>query len=484
MKKNLLLLILIVSGFGLTQITAKTELIKVNIQHTLSSNDVETAAQITFTAPGSGKVLLHFDGYIYSSEPQKILLAANNSPNWLPNDGQVTVNIESADRKMRSFSHTRIFNVTAGDYTFYAVGKKNGSVNAAVYGTFTMEFFPEGDESIVSSVGISQTFIDVNNLTTVGQTTINCTATGKAYVRFDGYAHITPGDRINFAASDEEDWDYNAGHVGLESTDDSHKQVPFAHTRVYTVNPGEHTFYAVAQVYGESAGDGITSIYANLSVVFIPDDAQFDNGFAEFVQPNVNLENIATLASVTLNPTSTGQVIVNTSGMVLSDPGDRIIIAASDDELWHINDGAVAVFAVSDDVNRNSFSHTRVYDVTAGSKTFYCVAQNYVNEGGSGIAHFHGMLTAMFIPNEVSGIHDDALTAGFNLSPNPVTNVLHVEGLTTGSLVSIFTMDGKLLQRFVTDEESTDIDTSDLGSGIYVINITNKNGTTGKKFVK
>ena len=100
---------------------------------------------------------------------------------------------------------------------------------------------------------------------------------------------------------------------------------------------------------------------------------------------DIDVSSQTTVGEVTIRPDKSGKAIVRFDGNVTSDPGDAIVLAASDTTLWKLNAGNVTVEAVSDDINGNSFSHSRVYDVTEGSHTFYAVAHNYVEteEGGN-----------------------------------------------------------------------------------------------------
>jgi len=111
----------------------------------------------------------------------------------------------------------------------------------------------------------------------------------------------------------------------------------------------------------------------------------------------VNLRGSAvTLATLTLQAPTSGDVVVHFDGECVSDVGDRIVLAASDTQRWGLNDGNVGVMAPSADVTMQSFSHSRVYHVLAGPQNFYAVAQNIVNESGSGIASIYANLTAEF----------------------------------------------------------------------------------------
>lgn len=485
MKKNLLLIALFLVGFSMAEISANPILEKQNINFTFSGSNTETAGELTITAPSAGKVYLHFDGRVYSEAGTRILLAVNDTPSWSINDGHVAAIIQSDQVRSRNFSHTRVFNISAGDHTYYAVAKNaSNAESCTIYGEFTVEFVADDDEAIIGFSGVNETFINVSNKTTVGHVTINPTVAGKAYVSFDGFAYVTPGDKITMAASDTENWGTNSGNVGIESQSDAMKQVPFQHNRVYDITPGDHTFYAIAHNYVETDGDGVISVYGSLSVRFIPENASFDSDYNIIETSGINLENKTTVGSIVLHPTSAGQVVVNFSGSCISHPGDRIILAASNDETWHINDGTVSVEAINTDLNGNCFSHSRVYDVTEGEHTYYAVAHNYVHTSGPGTASIYGILTAMFLPDEVTMGVNDLVEKSFNAYPNPVSDILVVDGLTQGSLISIFSVDGKLQKRLTANDEKINVSTTDLNSGTYIINVTNEKGTSGSKFVK
>ena len=115
---------------------------------------------------------------------------------------------------------------------------------------------------------------------------------------------------------------------------------------------------------------------------------------------NVNLRasSAVVLATMPFDAPTAGRVVVRMDGYCVSDSADRIIIAASNVPDWGTNDGNVSFFAPHTDFKRRSFSHTRVYDVVQGLDTFYAVAQNYVDENGSGIASVYGHLTLEFFP--------------------------------------------------------------------------------------
>jgi hypothetical protein len=275
--------------------------------------------------------------------------------------------------------------------------------------------------------GISETNINVRgNPVTVGQININITQPGKVVVHFDGQCYADVGDLIVLAASNSPNWTPNDGNVGVEVVNSDVNHESFSHTRVYNVNAGSHDFYAVAQNYVETAGSGIASIYASLTVEFFPDIANYP--FVEhqgISETNINVRgNPVTVGQININVTQPGKVVVHFDGDCYADVGDRIILAASDSPNWSINDGNVGVEVVNSDVNHASFSHTRVYDVAAGSHDFYAVAQNYVEMDGSGIASIYASLTVEFFPdiaNYAFVEHEGIVKTSIYVRGNPVT---------------------------------------------------------------
>jgi phosphodiesterase/alkaline phosphatase D-like protein len=358
--------------------------------------------QITINPVVSGKVIVTFDGMCVSSPGDRIVLAASNTTSWGANYGQVSVEAVDSDVNGNSFSHTRVYEVNPGGHSYFALAQNveetGGSGIASVYGSLTVEFIPASN-SIVGYLGISKTNLNLTNETTVGTVTINPTVSGQAIVRFSGYCISSPGDGIVLAASNTASTGVNDAIVIVEAINSDINIRPFSHTRVYNVSPGSRSFYAMAeQSIVEHDGTGIASIYGSLTVEFVQTSSSIV-GFTGINRTSLNLSNETTLGQVTINPTVKGKVLVRFDGMCLSSPGDLIVLAASNTQSWEVNDGNVAVEALDTDLRTNSFSHTRVYSVSPGSKTFYAVGHNYVETDGNGIASIYGSLTVIFFPD-------------------------------------------------------------------------------------
>jgi len=118
--------------------------------------------------------------------------------------------------------------------------------------------------------------------------------------------------------------------------------------------------------------------------------------WANISSGGVNFHDVTVIATVTLDVPTDGYIVVHFDGRAKPSVGDRLVLAASDDGDWHINDGTVSIYG---DGHTHSFSHTRVYQVSAGSHDFDAVGQIWVNYGGDDIASVYGTLTATFYPN-------------------------------------------------------------------------------------
>ncbi|UCF78356.1 MAG: T9SS type A sorting domain-containing protein [Candidatus Eiseniibacteriota bacterium] len=395
-------------------------------------------AQQIITVAEAGNVVVQFDGQCWSSPGDRIILAASKTPLWYSNDGHTEMEAYDSDINIRSFSHTRVYPVSAGTHTFYAVGENfvetAGSGIASVYGSLVVKFFPDGvDVPLVSHTGIVVDYEDVRGASTlIAQRNITVGVSGNALVRFDGVCVSTPGDRIILAASNTTSWSGNDGCTAVEAIDSDLDTTPFSHSRMYSIGPGSHDFYAVAENIVETDGDGIASFYGSLTVEFFPTSA--GDAFVQHTgvsQTNVYVRGApVVMDSLIISPTELGTAIVRYEGLCVSDVGDRIIVAASDKRDWESNDGNVGVEAVSADLEFNSFSHTQAYNIAAGSHTFYGVCENYVETAGSGIASNYASLSVEFFPGMVIAVDEQGpMSAPFALKqnyPNPFNPLTHI----------------------------------------------------------
>ncbi len=456
------------------------------IQTNVNVRDNPTVmGEISFNLPTSGKVIVRFDGSCSSSVGDRIILAASNQADWSVNDGNLGVQAINDDLNRTPFSHTRVYDVIAGNHTFYAVAQNyvetSGTGIASVYGSLTVEFIPDNSSILVEHQGIIETNINVEgDPVAVGQISINAPSSGKVKVRFDGNCISDPGDRIILAASNTVGWVPNDGAVGVEAISSALRRNAFSHTRVYDVAAGNHTFYAVAQNYVETDGNGMASIYGSLTVEFVPDNANELLEHQGIIQTNINVRgNPVTVGEVTINAPMAGTVVVNFDGNCIADVGDRIVLGASNTGDWGVNDGNVGVEVLDSDLNRKSFSHTRAYDVPAGTHTFYAVAENYVETDGDGEASIYASLTASYSPNMITATseteHVVAIPAFY---PNPTRGLvqLSLEEVPQVDFIRVLDTNGKVLKTLSrSSAKINEVDLSEFQNGAYYIELLNEN---------
>lgn len=284
----------------------------------------------------------------------------------------------------------------------------------------------------------------------VGSITTGSDVPGTFFVDFDGICISSPGDRIRVAASNQKDWGPNDGAVSVEAYNDDVNRMSFSHTRAY-VNSGlgKQTFYAIAE-NTNTGGSGSAYFYGRLVVRFFPDEAAVKAHHEGVATKSLDLRTAeVTVASHNITADKAGKVLVRFNGYVFSDKGDRIILAASNKKGYGINDGHVQVLKKDDIVDRTPFSHTRVYSVKAGKHTFYAMAVNSIDLGGSGKAYIYGSFSVIYVPDgEDYSIEFKGVTKSFeNLRGAPVA-LATIPVNTEKPATAIATFDGMCFPSF------------------------------------
>jgi hypothetical protein len=122
--------------------------------------------EVGVTAPVAGKVVLNFTGTCIGSFGDYLKLAASDTPDWGPNDGNLGFEPFSSDRNRTSFSHTRVYDVAAGEHHFYGIGENVqeffGSGLAVVYGSLNATFFPGESVAAAEPDALEQVILTPN----------------------------------------------------------------------------------------------------------------------------------------------------------------------------------------------------------------------------------------------------------------------------------------------------------------------------------
>jgi len=241
-----------------------------------------------------GKVFLHIDGQVSSDFGDQIMLSASNVPSWLVGDGSVAVKALSTSQRLSPYSHSRVYNAASSD-TFYAVTRnvvgQAGSGNASIYGNLSAQYFPTSGLAKVSVREIEKDDMNVRGAP-VAFDSITITAATDGYVlaQLDGYCTSQLGDRILFAVSNNRSWGANSNCVSMSAAYSTNKFNTIAHSRLFPIPAGTHTFYSVSQNYGDLDGDGLVDVLANFTVKFFPEITvgvnEITNNTSFMVYPN------------------------------------------------------------------------------------------------------------------------------------------------------------------------------------------------------
>ena len=129
--------------------------------------------------------------------------------------------------------------------------------------------FPQGHPMAEVAI-IKKTSLDFNTQKILGAVTLDIPKPGRVVVRFDGQAIPDDGDRLILTTSLTGSWTPNTGEVWVYG-DNGGRGYPFSNTRFFYVSGGMYTFEAIGQVYADTAGSGIASVYGTLTAQYYPD---------------------------------------------------------------------------------------------------------------------------------------------------------------------------------------------------------------------
>ena len=454
--------------------------------------------QLEVDIPSDGKVNVRFNGYCTNSVGDGITLGANNIPDWDVNDGNVSSRVKDSLYKTNTFSHSRTFTVQKGKSTYYAVGQnwvgQNGDGIATIKGQLTVEFVPDSqDNSIFTSDGMT-IYPQVLNteLALLDSVSITTSVKGKVMVVFDGAANSD--SLISLATNSIAEWPETNENTDLRFFNHSYYTRSFINTRVYSVDPGTHTFYAMGKKIQGNMTSSNNAVYASLNAHFIADnDAEIMIDNISFDEKNmVDDEKITELRMIQIDAPADGKAVVYLTGIGEMDMDDDLILDVFDtDTITNIGDG-VFVQPSSQYDHSVPFSRTRIFDVKKGTNTFYAFAKYNNGDNGTGSGNVKGQLIAKFVeePGVMSSIRNtDVFRNHILLYPNPTTGLLfgksETESLGLATEITIFDSQGKRLSfTQIHDFNQFSTDLSHFPDGVYYFCVRNSHGIANYKIVK
>lgn len=88
------------------------------------------------------------------------------------------------------------------------------------------------------------------------------------------------------------------------------------------------------------------------------------------------------------------------------------------------------------------------------------------------------------ITNAKLGASEVSQNVQLNVYPNPASDQLNIDGISGNSVVTIFSMDGRLISRTACTTSLVAIETASLEAGMYIVQVEDANGIRTKQFVK
>ncbi|MBP6732142.1 MAG: T9SS type A sorting domain-containing protein [Chitinophagales bacterium] len=436
---------------------------------------------VIFDVPVAGRIILRFDGYCVSDSGDRIILAASNTPNWTPDDGNVGVLAPHQGFKRRAFSHTRVYDVAMGLDTFYAVGQnyvdKNGSGIASVYGHLTLEYFPVTGPALVidSNINFSGDVRSVQRV--LAKVFSPLEPAGKVLVHMDGQLYSEPGDRIMLTAANMPSWLVDAGSVAAMALSSTQRLSTFSHSRVYAQNASPDTFYAVAKNVVNQQGSGTVGVSGNLSAVFYPTAGIATIDVRSILEDDLDARGAAVaFDSITINAPVDGFALAQLDGYCTTSVGDEMLFAVNDRPDWEVNEGHITVSAPYTNNVFSTLSHSRLFPVTAGTHTFYSVVENTGLTGGNGLADILANFTVKFYPEINVGIQEAKAASSFNIYPNPANDVLMIlfNDNNHTEKIEITDIAGRVVQAVQTEGNAQmQLNISQLPAGVYLVRSKN-----------
>jgi len=128
----------------------------------------------------------------------------------------------------------------------------------------------------------------------------------------------------------------------------------------------------------------------------------------------------------------------------------------------------------------NSGSDTAIVTITAEANTAISQRAVVVTVTATGVVD----QTIMVIQNGTPSTTKNINSNSFNIYPNPVSEMLHIEGLQKETIGSIYNANGQMVQRSRIGIEEGEIYVSKLPAGLYILKMSVDNEVMLKMFIK
>lgn len=441
--------------------------------------------ELEIDAPSNGYVIVKFEGNVWSSSQDRIILAASDIENWTSNDGNIGVSAYDSSHVINYFSHSRLYTISKGLKKFYAIGHNfvdlNGNGRATIKGRLTIEFIASsGNSQLVRAQGnviypvlLSSTEKRIDSLS------ITNNEEGKLIVMVDGVSNGDIKEELSLSSSLNGQWNQDKDNITMIQNVSYNTQL-FEYCKIYNVIPGTQNVRLLAKkILGDSTYDRNGFIY-NFSVQFIANGKKDFLVYHQEITHELNKNDTnKTCGVLRLTLKDKGKALVTFIGNCKNTLEDIVSLTLVDSTKGFSD--SVKIYAQPSVSHNNQvfYQINSILDLKEGENSFKILGGFEPKSSGSGIANIYGNLIVKIISDDSStGILDHSVKhESISIFPNPTTGLLYLNEKVQSAIhrILIFDHNGKEInpsQWKIVNDNSIDI--QHLQDGVYFLKINDE----------
>ncbi len=442
--------------------------------------------ELEVDAPSDGYVIVKFEGNVWSSAFDRIVLAASDAESWFSNDGNIGVDAYDSTHIINYFSHSRLYPVSKGLKKFYAVGQNfvdlGGNGRATIKGRLTVEFIASSaNNQVVKAKGsIIYPVLLSSKEKRIDSLSIQNKEEGKLIVIVDGVCNGDTKEELLLSSSLDGQWNQENENITMIQNVSYNTQL-FEYCKIYDVTPGTQNVYLLSKkLKGDSTYDRNGFIY-NFNLQFIPNDRKdFTVHHQEIAHELKKNDANKTCGELIIPSKDKGKALVTFIGNSQSALDDILSLTLINSTKGFSDSTKILAQPNVSHNNYVFYQINAILDLEEGQNSFKIIGDFEPNSSGNGSASIYGTLIVKIISDDSStGIHENTAQNDADiLYPNPTTGFIHftANNQLSSQPVLIFDQSGKLVssgQYKVINDNS--IDMQRLQNGIYFVKLGNEN---------
>ncbi len=449
----------------------------------------------TVDIPENGYVVAKLEGECKSTWGDRIVFAVSDNKWWSSNFGNVGVNVIDSNF-INNFSHTMVYKVNKGQYTFYALAHnfvdRDGSGVASVVGRMILEFIPDQNGKALVNINnmIHYPLILNTNELLIDSLTISMQKAGGAYVTLNGTVASLADQELIFNLKVDDLNSPKISDIGFYTVSQL-KSLNFSLNRYLEFSAGTHKVYITAQKLGGNFGSDYNGLISTFSSqIFYNDDhdAKINSVTKETTISNYNQPVI--LGSLEIPILAKGKIQIAYSGETEIRSGEELDLEAKLDGVVPSNAIRTKNVMTHDKDKVVYFSRNEIIDVTPGIIKIDLEGIMKGNNPMQGTRNVDANLTVKFISETTTASEDikESNSGSWSIYPNPFYENIQLGSdlqMSEPCSVHIINPLGQEIYKSNTSiAPKLMIDTRSWPAGIYTVSIKSKYQLMNKKLIK